>query len=231
MNKLKSNRIDWMITLAAHADAYAEVALNHSHQITPNVRIGVTLKGLVGAGNVDLDFKKAQLELREDSWDVVTEAEVQANIKNLNLISSVSEETGNMCIESSHSGCGEGAFGLGVFNSEVSLSVDAEDGRVPFIDVEVRRSGEHLLHLSFRVFLGLIEILRQQSRRCIDKSFKLTRLHGSGLRLERHVRVLQKGTVQCFRIWALHVLRPVFSRPGFQISSFCQYGRIWQRRG
>ena len=85
--------------VAAHADAYAEVALNHSHQITPNVRIGVTLKGLVGAGNVDLDFKKAQLELREDSWDVVTEAEVQANIKNLNLISSVSEETGNMCID------------------------------------------------------------------------------------------------------------------------------------
>ena len=56
-------------------------------------------------------------------------------------------------VESAHSGCGEGAFGLGVFNSEVTLSVDAEDGCVPFIDVEVRRSGEHLLHLSFRVFL------------------------------------------------------------------------------
>ena len=48
-------------------------------------------------------------------------------------------------VESAHSGCGEGAFGLGVFNSEVSLSVDAEDGCVPFIDVEVGRSGEHLL--------------------------------------------------------------------------------------
>lgn len=85
--------------VAAHADAYAEIALNHSRQITKNVRIGVTLKGLVGAGNVDLDFKKAQLELREDSWDVVTDAEVQASIKNLQYTSSISEETGNMCID------------------------------------------------------------------------------------------------------------------------------------
>lgn len=85
--------------VAAHADAYAEIALNHSRQITKNVRIGVTFKGLVGAGNVDLDFKKAQLELREDAWDVVTDAEVRASVKNLQYISTISEETGNMRID------------------------------------------------------------------------------------------------------------------------------------
>ncbi|MGN0214712.1 MAG: DUF5723 family protein [Muribaculaceae bacterium] len=85
--------------ISAHADAYAEIALNHSHQITEKLRIGVTLKGLVGVGNVDADLKKAQLELRDDAWDIVTDATVQANVKNLRFASKVSEETGNMCID------------------------------------------------------------------------------------------------------------------------------------
>ena len=85
--------------IKAHADAYAEIALNHSHQLTKNLRIGATLKVLVGAGNIDADLEKAQLELRDDAWDVVTDATVQANVKNLRLTSKVSENTGNMCID------------------------------------------------------------------------------------------------------------------------------------
>ena len=85
--------------IKAHADAYAEIALNHSHQLTKNLRIGATLKVLVGAGNIDADLEKAQLELRDDAWDVVTDATVQANVKNLRLASKVSENTGNMCID------------------------------------------------------------------------------------------------------------------------------------
>ncbi len=85
--------------IKAHADAYAEIALNHSHQLTKNLRIGATLKVLVGAGNIDADLEKAQLELRDDAWDVVTDATVQANVKNLCLTSKVSENTGNMCID------------------------------------------------------------------------------------------------------------------------------------
>ena len=85
--------------IKAHADAYAEIALNHSHQLTKNLRIGATLKVLVGAGNIDADLEKAQLELRDDAWDVVTDATVQANVKNLLLTSKVSENTGNMCID------------------------------------------------------------------------------------------------------------------------------------
>ena len=85
--------------IKAHADAYAEIALNHSHQLNEKLRIGATLKVLVGAGNVDADFDKAQLELRDDAWDVVTDATVQANIKNLRYTSKVSENTGNMCID------------------------------------------------------------------------------------------------------------------------------------
>ena len=85
--------------IKAHADAYAEIALNHSHQLNEKLRIGATLKVLVGAGNVDADFDKAQLELRDDAWDVVTDATVQANVKNLRYTSKVSENTGNMCID------------------------------------------------------------------------------------------------------------------------------------
>lgn len=85
--------------IKAHADAYAEIALNHSHQLNEKLRIGATLKVLVGAGNVDADFEKAQLELRDDAWDVVTDATVQANVKNLRYTSKVSENTGNMCID------------------------------------------------------------------------------------------------------------------------------------
>lgn len=80
----------------AHADGYAEIALNHSRQIGKNIRIGGTLKLLVGAGNVDAEFNQAQLRLTEDAWTVVTDAQVQSSIANLRYTSEMSEQTGNM---------------------------------------------------------------------------------------------------------------------------------------
>lgn len=69
--------------LAAHADAYGEVALGHSHQINKNLRIGAKAKLLIGIANVDADFSKAQLILGEDEWAAVTNAEIQTSIKKM----------------------------------------------------------------------------------------------------------------------------------------------------
>lgn len=66
----------------AHGEAYAELAFGHSRDITENLRVGGKLKFLLGAGNVDAQFKKAQLTLGENEWTAVTDAEVQTSLKN-----------------------------------------------------------------------------------------------------------------------------------------------------
>jgi len=67
----------------AHAKAYAEIALGHSHKINDHLDIGASLKVLLGAGNVDAEFEKAQLSLQDDAWTAVTNAKVQASVKGL----------------------------------------------------------------------------------------------------------------------------------------------------
>jgi len=67
----------------AHADAYTEIALGHSHKINDHLDVGATLKIILGGANVDAEFNKAQLELNEDQWQAVTNAKVQASIKGL----------------------------------------------------------------------------------------------------------------------------------------------------
>ena len=67
----------------AHAEAYTELAFGHSRDINENFRVGAKLKILIGAGNVDAEFQKAQLALGEDAWTAVTDAKVQASVKGL----------------------------------------------------------------------------------------------------------------------------------------------------
>lgn len=69
--------------LQAHAEAYAEIALGHSHRINEHLDIGATAKLLVGAGRVDAEFEKAELSLLEDQWLAVTNARLQASVKGL----------------------------------------------------------------------------------------------------------------------------------------------------
>jgi len=67
----------------AHADAYAEIALNHSHdmsKILPGLRVGGSVKFLVGAGNVDINLNKADLNLGTDSWKVTTGGEAMVSL-------------------------------------------------------------------------------------------------------------------------------------------------------
>lgn len=66
-----------------YANAYAEIALNHSHEIkqVPGLRIGASLKILVGAANVWGKFERAELQLHENSWNIISEANIYASIK------------------------------------------------------------------------------------------------------------------------------------------------------
>lgn len=69
--------------LRARATGYAEIALNHSHDIDalPGLRVGGTFKFLVGGGNVEARFNRAHLELRQDSWDITSEADLYTSVK------------------------------------------------------------------------------------------------------------------------------------------------------
>lgn len=77
----------------AHADAYVAFALNHSRQITPDIRVGASVKFLVGGANIDVDMQKAHLALGEDNWQVLTNAHIQANLKGLTYETDYSKET------------------------------------------------------------------------------------------------------------------------------------------
>lgn len=61
--------------------AWGEVALNHSHQISKQLRIGATLKFLVGVAAVDANVKRANLKLHDDNWIIEADAEMNASIK------------------------------------------------------------------------------------------------------------------------------------------------------
>lgn len=69
----------------ARANAYAEIALNHSRDIrqVPGLRVGAAVKFLIGAGNIDARFNDARLRLGEDSWDITANADLYASVKGL----------------------------------------------------------------------------------------------------------------------------------------------------
>ena len=66
-----------------YANAYAEIALNHSRDIAavPGLRVGATFKFIVGGGNIYGRFQKAHLTLGEESWDIVSNADIYASVK------------------------------------------------------------------------------------------------------------------------------------------------------
>lgn len=58
---------------------YAQIALNHSHDLSkfvPGLRVGGTLKVILGIADVDAYFNRANLILGEDSWRVKANADI-----------------------------------------------------------------------------------------------------------------------------------------------------------
>lgn len=106
--------------LSMHADAYAELALGHSHKINEKLRIGGALKFLVGAGNVDAQFDQAHLTLGENSWDIVVEGQLQSSIKNLAYKHDINNNTKHEYVD----GMDIDEFGVNGFGVAVDLGAE-----------------------------------------------------------------------------------------------------------
>lgn len=106
--------------LSMHADAYAELALGHSHKINEKLRIGGALKFLVGAGNVDAEFDQAHLTLGENSWDIVVEGQLQSSIKNLAYKHDINNNTKHEYVD----GMDFDEFGVNGFGVAVDLGAE-----------------------------------------------------------------------------------------------------------
>ncbi len=99
-----------------NANAYAQVALNHSRDIkqVPGLRVGATLKVLVGAGNLDFDFNEAKLQLNEDRWIAQTNANIYASIGGFRFDMDHSKETGKEYVSGGNLDDGFKPQGFGV---------------------------------------------------------------------------------------------------------------------
>lgn len=77
-----SNRSYDIKNLSATANAYAEIALGHSRDIkqVPGLRVGASMKFLIGIANLDAQFHEAELMLGENEWIAKTNADIYANI-------------------------------------------------------------------------------------------------------------------------------------------------------
>ncbi len=98
-----------------HARSYAEIAFGHSRDINERLRIGANLKFLIGVGNIDAEFNKANIALGEDRWTAVTNAEVQASVKGLAYETEISDNSGKPYVNGAEiDGGGINGFGFAV---------------------------------------------------------------------------------------------------------------------
>ena len=95
-----SNKSYDISNMGAHADAYAEIALGHSHEIIKGLRIGANIKVLLGIGNVDAYFNEANIDLGHNDWIATTNADIYASVKGLSYKTSRNEHTGHEYVSS-----------------------------------------------------------------------------------------------------------------------------------
>lgn len=90
-----ANNVYNISDLRAEAVGYAEVALTHSRNIkqVPGLRVGVAAKFLVGIAGFQAKLNNAYLELNENSWNAVTNAEIYSSMKGLRYETSYNRHT------------------------------------------------------------------------------------------------------------------------------------------
>ena len=102
--------------LRANANAYAQVALNHSRDIkeVPGLRVGAALKFYIGGANVDAYFNRAELQLGTDSWNAVTNANIYASANGWKYKMKYNDKTGRDYVSGvDYSFKGLNGFGVG----------------------------------------------------------------------------------------------------------------------
>lgn len=72
---------------------WAEVALGHSRQINKKLRVGATLKVLVGVASFQSNVNTASLQLHDNTWIANVDAELQGSLKNLRYKTGYNEDT------------------------------------------------------------------------------------------------------------------------------------------
>lgn len=77
-----SNTTYDLSSISARSTAYAEIALNHSRdlsKIVPGLSVGATVKVLLGLEYINADIRNTKLQLGEDEWIVTTDADLYAS--------------------------------------------------------------------------------------------------------------------------------------------------------
>lgn len=80
--------------MAAHAMGWGEIAFNHSRNIKqlPGLRVGASVKFLIGVANIDANFNKAHLTLGENAWTATTNADIYANLGKLQYDTKINDK-------------------------------------------------------------------------------------------------------------------------------------------
>lgn len=102
--------------IRGHAEAYAEIALNHSRDIkqVPGLRVGAAVKFLIGVGSIDAHYRDAHLVLGQDSWDITANADLYASVKNMKFKHDYNKEAKREYVSGAKlDGFGLNGFGLG----------------------------------------------------------------------------------------------------------------------
>lgn len=92
-----SNRKYDISNMRVQGMGYAELAFGHSHDLckyVPGLKVGGTLKFLIGAGNVDAYLRTADLTLGTDNWIARTNADIYASVKGLEYEHDYNVDTG-----------------------------------------------------------------------------------------------------------------------------------------
>lgn len=78
-----------------YGNSYAEIAFNHSRDIkeVPGLRVGATIKFVVGFANAYGNFKDAHLSLGEDSWDIISDGDMYLSAKDVYWKTKFNENT------------------------------------------------------------------------------------------------------------------------------------------
>ena len=99
-----------------YADAYADISLGHSRDVSqvPGLRVGAALKFLIGAGCADFRFNRADLTLGHDSWTAVTNADIYASVGGLRFNTKTNDKTGHDYVSGANLDDGFSLNGFGV---------------------------------------------------------------------------------------------------------------------
>lgn len=99
--------------LRASGVAYGEIAFGHSRQVMKGLRVGATLKFMLGGGYMDAHMRNANLVLGENEWTVTTDADLRSSVKGLTYKTKVNDRTGHRYVNGIDvDGTGLNGFGM-----------------------------------------------------------------------------------------------------------------------